>query len=90
MPSRGAWPVWPPLLAVLDAEPEHDADPDVELDVAARRIESEAEAVQIMTIWKAKGLEFPVVCVPTLWRLDNSGRDPLIYTTPEPERGPST
>ena len=21
-----------------------------------------------MTIWKAKGLEFPVVCVPTLWR----------------------
>jgi exodeoxyribonuclease V beta subunit len=71
------------LLAVLDAEPEHDADPDVELDVAARRIESEAEAVQIMTIWKAKGLEFPVVCIPSLWRLDNSGRDPLIYTDSE-------
>ncbi len=70
------------LLAVLDAAPEHDDDPEVEVDVAARRIESEAEAVQIMTIWKAKGLEFPVVCVPTLWRF-NSKPDPLIYTDPE-------
>lgn len=71
------------LLAVLDAEPDRGADTDVEMDVAARRIESEAEAVQIMTIWKAKGLEFPVVCVPTLWRFDGTGRDPLIYTDPE-------
>ncbi len=72
----------PGLLAVLDAEPEVDADADAEDNVAARRIESEADAVQIMTIWKAKGLEFPIVCVPTLWRLGNTKRDALVYTDP--------
>ena len=44
-------------------------DPDN--DVTARQVESEAEAVQIMTVYVAKGLEFPVVCVPTLWRRNN-------------------
>lgn len=44
-------------------------DPDN--DVTARQVESEAEAVQIMTVYVAKGLEFPVVCVPTLWRRSN-------------------
>jgi exodeoxyribonuclease V beta subunit len=71
------------LLAVLDAEPENDADSEAEGDVAARRIESEADAVQIMTIWKAKGLEFPVVCVPTLWRFGTTQRESLIYTDPD-------
>jgi exodeoxyribonuclease V beta subunit len=31
------------------------------------RLESDADAVQIMTIFKSKGLEFPVVFVPTMW-----------------------
>ena len=51
-------------LAQLAAEVSEDPDNDV----SARQIESEAEAVQIMTVHVAKGLEFPVVCVPTLWR----------------------
>ncbi|MFV0318650.1 MAG: UvrD-helicase domain-containing protein [Microthrixaceae bacterium] len=46
-----------------------DGDPDT--DMAARRVESEAAAVQIMTTFVAKGLEFPVVCCPTLW--DSAG-----------------
>ena len=55
------------LLAVLESPPDDDADTEIEGSVAARRIESDLDAVQIMTIWKAKGLEFPVVCVPSLW-----------------------
>jgi exodeoxyribonuclease V beta subunit len=53
-------------------------DPDN--DVTARRVESEAEAVQIMTVYVAKGLEFPVVCVPTLWRR-NSNSD-VVFQSP--------
>jgi exodeoxyribonuclease V beta subunit len=69
------------LAAALEATPEEDADTDADGTLAARRIESEADAVQIMTIWKAKGLEFPVVCVPTLWRQPQS-RGPVITTDP--------
>ncbi len=55
------------LLASLDVEPESDADSEVDGDITSRRVESEADAVQILTVWVSKGLEFPIVCVPTLW-----------------------
>jgi exodeoxyribonuclease V beta subunit len=55
------------MLSFLD-ELEREVEIDPDNDVTARHVESEAEAVQIMTIYAAKGLEFPVVCVPTLWR----------------------
>ena len=58
------------LLSMLDLEP--DADSDADGNVATRRIESDRQAVKIMTIWVAKGLEFPVVCCPTLWRAKDS------------------
>jgi len=35
---------------------------------------SDDEAVKIMTVFKSKGLEFPIVFVPTLWRRQPSGR----------------
>ena len=33
----------------------------------ARRLDSDADAVQIATVWVSKGLEFPVVYLPFLW-----------------------
>ncbi len=36
-------------------------------DERSRRLESDAEAVQVTTIWRAKGLEWPVVYAPFLW-----------------------
>ena len=33
----------------------------------SRRLESDADAVQIVTVHRSKGLEFPVVYVPFAW-----------------------
>ena len=71
------------LLASLDKPPVVDPDAEKDGEVAARRIESDAEAVQIMTIWVSKGLEFPIVCAPTLWRQPRS----LTYRYQDPETG---
>ncbi len=70
------------LLASLDSEPDTNADADIDGDVTSRRIESEADAVQIMTVWVAKGLEFPVVCVPTLWVPRQGSTSALVYHDP--------
>ncbi len=68
------------LLAYLDEEPEPtgdgDAIIDVDEDLTARRLESDADCVQVMTTWTAKGLEFPIVCLPMLWWESNSPFQP--------------
>jgi len=69
------------LIAVLSSPPEGEVDADSDSDVTARRIESEARTVLITTIWRAKGLEFPVVCVPMLWRKPRN-RQALVFTDP--------
>ncbi|HEY5894102.1 MAG TPA: exodeoxyribonuclease V subunit beta [Chthoniobacterales bacterium] len=50
-----------------------------------QRLETDAEAVQVMTVHRSKGLEFPVVFVPFAWKTPSGLRrisnkdEPLIY-----------
>ncbi|HEY5098026.1 MAG TPA: UvrD-helicase domain-containing protein, partial [Acidimicrobiales bacterium] len=73
------------LLSVLDTEPQREDDTEVDGDVSPRRSASEAASVQIMTVWAAKGLEFPVVCLPTLWRPPREN-EPVVYVDPDSGR----
>ena len=58
-----ARPRWPPGSAGASTTPTRDA----ENEERARRLESDAEAVQVITIHRSKGLEFPVVFCPFMW-----------------------
>ncbi|MGH9036421.1 MAG: 3'-5' exonuclease, partial [Acidimicrobiia bacterium] len=44
-----------------------EAAADTDNEERSRRLESDAEAVQVLTIHRSKGLEFPVVYFPYLW-----------------------
>ncbi len=52
-----------------------------ENDAFETRLESDADAVRIMTIFKSKGLEFPIVFIPTMWTAPvGKGMNPcLVY-----------
>jgi len=47
---------------------------DATSETVSRRIESDRDAVQIMTVHASKGLEFPVVVVTDLWKLNKPSR----------------
>ena len=55
-------------------------DADATSDLVSRRVESDVDAVQIMTIHSAKGLQFPCVVVSDLWKESTTVRGaPVFY-----------
>lgn len=48
---------------------------DARSDERSRRLESDAEAVQVLTVHRSKGLEFPIVYCPDLWVAQRIGDD---------------
>lgn len=61
--------------SVLDAF-ERLKNIDATAETVSRRVESDRDAVQIMTVHASKGLEFPVVVVADLWKEEKSGGKP--------------
>lgn len=78
------------LTAVLEwlRQRVREADDDASTE-RSRRLDSDAEAVQLVTTWASKGLEFPVVLVPFDWDRFLFDTDiPLFHETPD-DGGPA-
>ncbi len=64
-----------------------EAEQDTSDEERSRRLESDAEAVQVLTIHRSKGLEFPVVYLPFLWEPGYIPREPHPVTFHDPDAG---
>ncbi len=58
------------LLSVLDGllDPDLADENAVAPELLSRRIDRDDDTVKVLTVHRSKGLEFPVVLCPTLWR----------------------
>lgn len=64
-------------------------DPDRERDDFLMRLETDEEAIQVLTIHKSKGLQYPIVFVPFAWRPPSSTvskGDHLVFHDPDDTR----
>lgn len=69
----------PTINSLLDAIQTRSGEGGMDqADEYARRVETEDPAVQVMTIWVSKGLEFPIVMVPTLYTDANNSFDVIV------------
>ena len=63
------------------------AGEDTSDEERSRRLESDAEAVQVLTIHRSKGLEFPIVYYPYLWEPGWIPNDPQPVFFHDPQAG---
>jgi exodeoxyribonuclease V beta subunit len=63
------------------------SDEDTSDEDRSRRLESDAEAVQVLTIHRSKGVEFPIVYYPYLWEPGWIPRDPRPIFFHDPNAG---
>jgi exodeoxyribonuclease V beta subunit len=71
------------LIAWLHTRMEETED-EVAPDDRMRRLESDAEAVQVLTVFRSKGLEYPVVYCPFLWSASPlKTDDPPVFHDPD-------
>lgn len=71
--------------ALLDVMDRLDDLEDMN-DTVSRRVESDRDAVQIMTVHASKGLEFPVVVVADLWKMgEPDAKRVPIFHRPDPD-----
>ncbi|HZD67096.1 MAG TPA: UvrD-helicase domain-containing protein, partial [Acidimicrobiales bacterium] len=73
----------PPALRAWLAHRIDEAGVD-NTEARSRRLDSDADAVQVLTVHRAKGLEFPVVYCPYLWDPGPSARtaSPVVFHDP--------
>ena len=64
-----------------------EAAQDTSDEDRSRRLESDAEAVQVLTIHRSKGLEFPIVYCPYLWEPTWITDESVPVAFHDPERG---
>ncbi|HXY45882.1 MAG TPA: UvrD-helicase domain-containing protein, partial [Acidimicrobiales bacterium] len=62
-----------------------EAEQDAGDEDRSRRLESDAEAVQVLTIHRSKGLEFPVVYCPYMW--EGYSREVTVPVFHDPDNG---
>jgi exodeoxyribonuclease V beta subunit len=74
-PALRAW-----LAQRIRAASEEQSD----VEERSRRLDSDAEAVQVLTVHRAKGLEFGVVYCPYMWDpLQDRGSGPVVFHDPD-------
>jgi exodeoxyribonuclease V beta subunit len=76
----------PPALRAWLARRIREADDEsAEAEERSRRLDSDAAAVQVLTVHRAKGLEFPIVYCPYLWDpgWDPGAGRPVVFHDPD-------